>query len=857
MNLNFWTAFVNILAIVAIIGVAAFILIFVGDLLLNILSKKNNVIHTPKQNSQEQNSVDSVISANQSTQNVKQSNLDNVYENQEKINQVINDLESNTYSNNINAGNGDKDFLDVLGGNLKDVDNNLANNEESSLNKSEKTNKSNVDDEDSDDISRMVDELADDMTKEDDVVEDKDETSELDKYSIDDFKFDDEEDEDDDDDDSKTVKIVEEKPKLSKADRIRQKTIEKEEIMAAKAERQALEDTRRKAEAQARLDRLQIKNAEDRALRAARLEKLAMEEEERKLRAQARINKLIDDNSEQAEMAKLELQNAEIQQRKDFEENQIKIEELISENEKQNELDKQTLEQMSQQVQELSESKNSEIIEQRKLDEADGTTIYGLTIDELIKQIKEDIDKISADSEINIASKFEVLAKKEEERHQKEADKIEDMRAKFQAQIDESAKKIANLEDKLTNKAESKMELIPVNLTVAQIEQEVDKVIQAKEADLAKIDELKKKQEESEQENQEKLKRLEEKEALKREIASLKIAKEALKEKLNSLENPSKSDLMVIDAVENILEEQNKVDIAALEIEQAQRQRELNLQKQIKEIEQRQDEAEEKLAELAEANNQAIQDAKKQVEVAIAEEQENIKREANKIELYELEDELRIQQKENDLIKIASGLDDDDDSNDEGLQLVVADRDKEIEKLKARIAELNDELANKSEPTTQIIVQQDSTKEAVLERIEVLEERLKQAKKEFKINAKEYKPLMKVKKNLEKNKVKLRRKEAIVARKRVALYGVNNIVEIDPEKAEKLANDVELLKGLRNSVQECEQVMLANKDRYPILEQTYNILTKQISELEHDIEVAKETLRVLEEKDSNDSSQAE
>lgn len=856
MNLNFWTAFVNILAIVAIIGVAAFILIFVGDLLLNILSKRNSVIHTPKQDSQEQNSVDSVVSNTTTVESVKKDNsIDSVYGNQEKINQAISDLENDTYSTkNKSDVSEDKDFLDVLGGNLKDIDDNLADDEESGLNKSEKINKSNDANEDTDDILKMVDELADDITKEDEVVEDKAETSELDKYSIDDYKFDD----DDDDDDSKTVKVVEEKPKLSKAERIRQKTIEKEEIMAAKAERQALEDTRRKAEAQARLDRLQIKNAEDRALRAARLEKLAMDEEERKLRAQARINKLIDDNSEQAEMAKLELQNAEAQERKDFEENQIKIEELISENEKQNELDKQRLEQMSQQVQELSESKNSEIIEQRKLDEADGITIYGLTIDELIKQIKEDIDKISADSEINIASKFEVLAKKEEERHQKEADKIEDMRAKFQAQIDESAKKIADLENKLTNKAESKMELIPVNLSVSQIEQEVDKVILSKEADLAKIEELKKKQEENEQENQEKLKKLEEKEDLKREIASLKIAKEALKEKLNSLENPSKSDLMVIDAVENILEEQNKVDIAALEIEQAQRQRELNLQKQIKEIEQRQDEAEEKLAQLAEANNQAMQDAKKQVEVAIAEEQENIKREANKIELYELEDELRIQQKENDLIKIASGLDSDDDSNDDdGLQLIVADRDKEIEKLKARIAELNDELANKSEPTTQIIVQQDSTKEAVLERIEVLEERLKQAKKEFKINAKEYKPLMKVKKNLEKNKVKLRRKEAIVARKRVALYGVNNIVEIDPEKAEKLANDVELLKGLRNSVQECEQVMLENKDRYPILEQTYNILTKQIADLEHDIEVAKETLKVLEEKDSNDSSQAE
>ena len=52
-------------------------------------------------------------------------------------------------------------------------------------------------------------------------------------------------------------------------------------------------------------------------------------------------------------------------------------------------------------------------------------------------------------------------------------------------------------------------------------------------------------------------------------------------------------------------------------------------------------------------------------------------------------------------------------------------------------------------------------------------------------------------KYLERDKIKLRRKYAIVAKKKVALYGVNNYVDIDKDKAEKLAQELELLEILK------------------------------------------------------------
>ena len=69
----------------------------------------------------------------------------------------------------------------------------------------------------------------------------------------------------------------------------------------------------------------------------------------------------------------------------------------------------------------------------------------------------------------------------------------------------------------------------------------------------------------------------------------------------------------------------------------------------------------------------------------------------------------------------------------------------------------------------------------------------------------------------------------------------------DKEKAEKLANELEFLDGLRLSVQHCEDVVNANKDRFPILERTNNILEEQISTIEADIETTKATLQKIRE----------
>lgn len=174
----------------------------------------------------------------------------------------------------------------------------------------------------------------------------------------------------------------------------------------------------------------------------------------------------------------------------------------------------------------------------------------------------------------------------------------------------------------------------------------------------------------------------------------------------------------------------------------------------------------------------------------------------------------------------------------------------EVEDLKAQLAELNRqlELARTSKVE---VVKIDVTEEECVQKIEVLEERLKNVKKDYKINMKEYRPLKKVMNDLERYQTKLRRKEAIVAKKKVALYGVNNYVDIDKEKAEKLANELELLDGLRLSVNHCEEVINANKDRFPILEHANQILEDQIAHLETDLAQAQETLKKIREKNGN------
>ena len=162
---------------------------------------------------------------------------------------------------------------------------------------------------------------------------------------------------------------------------------------------------------------------------------------------------------------------------------------------------------------------------------------------------------------------------------------------------------------------------------------------------------------------------------------------------------------------------------------------------------------------------------------------------------------------------------------------------KELEELKAQLAAVQaekEELAKKLEEKPEVVETETESVDALLARKAVLEERLSQSEKELKANKKEFVPLSRIKKNLESDKAKLRRKEAVVAKQKVVLFGVNNYV-VDPEKEKKLSEDLDVLDALRLSVQHCEEVMKENEDRYPILEKTNAILTKQVEDLKADI----------------------
>ncbi len=181
---------------------------------------------------------------------------------------------------------------------------------------------------------------------------------------------------------------------------------------------------------------------------------------------------------------------------------------------------------------------------------------------------------------------------------------------------------------------------------------------------------------------------------------------------------------------------------------------------------------------------------------------------------------------------------------------------KEIESLKAQLEDLNRQLEEARTAKTEV-VSIDMTEESCLERLQVLEERLKGLKREYKINMKEYRPLKKVMDNLTKYQTRLRRKENTVVKLKMDLYGVNNYSDLDKEKAERLSNELELYDGLRLSVSHCEEVINANKDRYPILEHTNKILEDQIASVEADIAGVNETLKKIRGEDGDDEKTGE
>lgn len=173
------------------------------------------------------------------------------------------------------------------------------------------------------------------------------------------------------------------------------------------------------------------------------------------------------------------------------------------------------------------------------------------------------------------------------------------------------------------------------------------------------------------------------------------------------------------------------------------------------------------------------------------------------------------------------------------------EREEALRKENAQLAEELEDAKQIQETTENEVSPIMLTEQEYNDRLEVLKERLKENEKQLRKIKKEYKPLERVAKTLERDREKLRRREAIVAKQKIVLYGVNNYIDIDEEKAQKLAEDLDLLDGLRLSVQHCEEVMEANKDRYPILEQTYNILVNNSEQINSDIKQVEEDLAKL------------
>lgn len=193
----------------------------------------------------------------------------------------------------------------------------------------------------------------------------------------------------------------------------------------------------------------------------------------------------------------------------------------------------------------------------------------------------------------------------------------------------------------------------------------------------------------------------------------------------------------------------------------------------------------------------------------------------------------------------------------EAVEVKEKDNSQEIiASLKAQLADLNNQLEQARNNKIEVVTI-NMTEEECVARLELLEERLKNVKKEYKTNLKEYKPLRKVMNDLEKYQTKLRRKETKVANMKVSLYGVNNYVDLDKEKAEKLSNELELLDGLRFSVQHCEEVIANNKDRYPVLERTNDILEEQIEHIESDIASTQATLAKIREQNGDGENNGE
>lgn len=247
-------------------------------------------------------------------------------------------------------------------------------------------------------------------------------------------------------------------------------------------------------------------------------------------------------------------------------------------------------------------------------------------------------------------------------------------------------------------------------------------------------------------------------------------------------------------------------------------------------------------------------------EPEVSEEVESVEEEVSEIEeLPEIEEDESVEEIEEIVDEQTEVEENQVDALQEERKALEAEKDRyetmvrELEEAKKSLAEQTKEVA----PIAHIVSGNAPSLEELQEKLEIAEERLRATEKEFKQCKKEFIPLRRVWKTHEKDDNKLRRKEALVAKQKVMLYGVNNYADIDEDKAKKLAEDLDLLDGLKLSVQHCEEVMKKNEERYPLLEKMYNVLSLRNEELKNDIANIKSQIAAVEAEQNTDTESAE
>ena len=251
---------------------------------------------------------------------------------------------------------------------------------------------------------------------------------------------------------------------------------------------------------------------------------------------------------------------------------------------------------------------------------------------------------------------------------------------------------------------------------------------------------------------------------------------------------------------------------------------------------------------------------------------EILKRMQAQIEEDDEEEEEELEEEEEEPAPIPTPIEEEEHEEKEGMTVGLIEEEEEEEEkidtsaLEAEIAALKNQLGAEKEKYEALEREFEEHKNTVVEPtiVEVegetigsrdyyekmLEEKtaqLKLVEKEYKQCKKDFLPLYRVHNTLAKDEKKLHRREAIVAKQKVVLYGVNNYADIDEEKAKKLAEDLDLLDGLKLSVSHCKEVMAKNQERYPILERLYNSLKTQVEGLKAEIENIKTILEGEEE----------